>query len=153
MELVRWPTPVEGYRDTGEGGLYAFALWETPPEADNCHVDFIPRVDLWDVATGFHGPLAPALREAESDTLKALEEASRIPGYLESAAYAEAGVALSTVNVIVPLGSTGASLYSEEKGEYFSVEGMRDLTPPGCALLATLAAIYGKPTYATFLDT
>lgn len=132
------------HRDTGEGGLFAYAVFPKP-EKFECFMDVHPTINHWDVVIAAVGPMSADFREAEqifyADMSKPLDE--RPDNWLEAAVQ---------IGAIVFLGSTNASLWSENEAHYFTVT--RDtLTGKGVAMMDALAAVYGEPTYVTFLDT
>lgn len=147
MTLVNWPgwDPDFGYRDSGEGGLFAYAVWDLPAETD-CVVDTHPALGLGDVRVAAHGPLRPDFEEQD------VRNRSADWGTAESYSAHEHHVEAS-FGTVVFLGSTGGSFFSEHRGEYFSVTA-EDLTETGTTLVATLSTVYGsEPTFVTYLDT
>lgn len=144
MNLVNWPEDTEGYpdviggyRDTGEGGLWGYVVWELPKT--NCAVDTSPDMPMADVITDAHGPLAVELQEVRSE-------------YRTGAYYENYYENRTRVGTAVYLGSTGASSYNDAVGSYFRVRN-ETLTDEGRTLVATLSALYGEPTFITYLDT
>lgn len=137
MNLVNWPENTEGYHDSGEGGLWGYVVWPLP--ATNCAVETSPDMPMGDVLVDAHGPLAEELQESRAEY--------RPGAYAEM--YYENRTSLGTA---LFLGSTWASSYNDTAGSYFRVRN-ETLTDEGRALVATLTALYGDPTFVTYLDT
>lgn len=145
MALINWPELGEAsaYRDSGEGGLFAYAVWA--PQKDECFVDVRPAMTVPDVLVRAVGP------EASEFTEQSKEYNSLVSG--RDMNYYEATLrSLASFGTVVQLGSTGASLYSEQAGDYFYVT-REGLTEAGLALIETLEAVYGEATFVTYLDT
>lgn len=142
MQLVNWPGSYDDseYRDTGEGGLFAYAVWNLPPK-NECTVDTAPALAKADVLVDAIGPLF-------TDFAHQSRGLSRTGDFDLDEHNSE--ISLGTV---VFLGSTGASLYDEHDGDYFKVV-RESLTEDGTKLVNTLTNHYGtEPTFVTYLDT
>lgn len=141
--LVNWPTYNDlNWRDSGEGGLFAYAVWDTV-KAD-CMVDVHPTMGAGDVLVQANGPLRRAFDDQYNDY-------SMDRDYTDYRAHWARH--LVTAGTVVFLGSTGGSFYSDAQGEYFNVDYV-DLTAEGVRIIDTLNAVYGqKATFVTFLDT
>lgn len=147
MTFVNWPFPDDqDYRDSGEGGLFAYVAWPTFDDAE-CHIDAMPQIPLADVLVAAHGSLDEDFRLQARDYRRRDNSGEEV-SYEEM--MFDLQIALGTV---VFLGSTSASLYSERKGEYFSATA-DSLTAEGRAVVDALSAAYGvEPTFLTYLDT
>lgn len=145
MVFVNWPYDDENYRDSGEGGLFAYAVW---PEAKMaCFSDVHPQMPAPDVLVDATGPLAIDFRAQRS-----IINADDYGDSDESYSAKEFDLQISTGSVIL-LGSTGASLFSERGGSYFHVTS-EALTNAGRIVMEALTAAYGsEPTFVTYLDT
>jgi len=137
VNLVNWPEETEGYRDSGEGGLWGYVVWPLPDT--HCAVDTSPDMPMGDVLVDAHGPLADELQDSRAEY--------RPGAYAEM--YYENRTSLGSA---LFLGSSWASSYNEVAGSYFRVRN-ETLTDEGRALVATLTALYGEPTFITYLDT
>lgn len=144
MNFVNWPTDWDVWSDSGEGGLFAYAVWS--PVDGNCNIDVKPQIPLGDVLVSANGPLDDDFNAQSRDFRE-----------LTRGEYTEHGYAVASFDVQVEvsaailLGSTRSSFHS--RGDYFSVS-VDNLTDEGRALIATLTAAYGSaPTYLTYLDT
>lgn len=147
MTFVNWPFSDDlGYRDSGEGGLFAYAAWPTFEDAE-CHIDAMPQIPLADVLVAAHGSL-------DEDFKLQARDYHRRDNSGEEVSYEEMMFDLQiALGAVVFLGSTSASLYSERNGEYFSVTA-DSLTEKGKAMIDALTAAYGvEPTFLTYLDT
>jgi hypothetical protein len=146
MTLVNWPVPStepedSDWRSTGEGGMFAYAVW--PTQSAECMVDVRPQMPLPDVMVRAYGPMEPAF-EAQSRNHRYNPDANF---------YEEAFNDMEEVGTAVFLGSTYASLVEHGGGSYFSVEASA-LTEAGAAMVAALTEAYGtEPTFVTYLDT
>jgi hypothetical protein len=127
--LVAWPES-DAWRDTGEGGLFA---WLVVPAKE---YDTAATVDCWamlsdpDVALN-HKDLWP-----HAGSFSREEDENSAP--LAAAVF---------------LGSTRASLWNDEGGTYF-IATAGDLTKAGADLHALLYELFGvRPLIATFLVT
>lgn len=141
MTLVNWPAPADPYRDTGEGGLFAYAVWDHPDT--NCVVDAFPQFGMADVMVRAVGPLAETFERMERNYLRN-SGGSYEDTYLDS---------LTGVGSAIFLGSTGSSLFNENVGEYFIVDAGA-LNDAGRTVVDALSAAYGsEPTFITYLDT
>ena len=160
-ELVNWPScNGDGYEDSGEGGMFAYACWPADTNdprvssrtADDCHVDVWASLSQPDACVTYGaareavyanhstGVQAPADDGIESEAWAAFEHRTYC---------AEASVPLRAAAL---LGSTSVSAYGAI-GEYFSVQ-RRHLTPAGLAVIEALERAYGAPALLlTFLDT
>jgi hypothetical protein len=117
-----------GFADTGEGGLFAWAVVRHPEpstefdrSAETCHVDVSAYLNFPDVQVS-----GPRL-------------------------WSDDGRETEDVLAAVFLGSTPHALYSQDRGEYFNVTE-DDLNEQGKAIVAALGAL-GKVDILTFLDT
>lgn len=145
MDFVNWPHDDEAYRDSGEGGLFAYAVW---PEAEmKCFADVSPQMPAPDVLVDATGPLAIDFR-AQRSIVNSDEYSDSDEGYTAK----EFDLQIST-GAVVFLGSTGASLFREYGGSYFHVTA-EALTVDGRNVVDALTAAYGaEPTFVTYLDT
>lgn len=145
MTLLNWPTWSEdsGYRDSGEGGLFAYAVWDTP-KAD-CYMDVHPSLFKGDALVRADGPLRGEFDEQVRDFTN---EMSRADFDYDRATLSSA----VTLGTVVFLGSTSGSFFDDRVGDYFTAS--RDsLTEAGLTVISALEAIYGPATYLTYLDT
>jgi len=143
MNLVTWPASDYdgfGYRDSGEGGLFAYAVW--PAQDGECSVDVRPQMPLADVLVSARGPLH-----------EDFEDQRRSYHYDSKADYEVQMYRLQEeAGTVVFLGSTSASLHDEGNG-YFEMTA-DSLTPEGLAVVTALSAAYGtEATFVTYLDT
>jgi hypothetical protein len=145
MTFVNWPFDDEAYRDSGEGGLFAYAVW--PESKMACFGDVRPQIPAPDVLVDATGPLAIDFR-AQRSNISENDYSDSDEGY--SAKEFDLQVSVGSV---VFLGSTGASLFSERGGSYFHATS-EALTDAGRTVIETLTAAYGsEPTFVTYLDT
>lgn len=145
MTFVNWAHDDEGYRDSGEGGLFAYAVWPEPKMT--CFGDVHPQMPAPDVLVDATGPLAMEFR-AQRSNVDADDYNDSNEGYSAK----EFDLQISTGTVVF-LGSTGASLFREYGGSYFHVTS-ESLTDAGRIVIETLTAAYGsEPTFVTYLDT
>lgn len=165
---VNWPTPADGYHDSGEGGLWAYVFFKADDAASfaDCHtpagVIALPQQDVvsHDPAEIYERGLAlaeypsyprdPTTRAplAQVTQQQAIEYANAHADFYLSTL--DAG---TSVLAALCLGSTSLSLFSDSRGEYFEVT--RDtLTQQGQFLVDQLSAFYGRPPcFVTYLDT
>lgn len=142
MTLLNWPDWSEdsSYRDSGEGGLFAYAVWDAPK--GECIVDVHPTLFTGDVLLRADGPLRSEF-DAQRRNFNTGSGSDYDRLMLSTAV---------TLGTVVLLGSTGGSFYNDHLGDYFSAS--RDsLTEAGLAVVTALEAVYGPATYLTYLDT
>lgn len=134
--LIQFPEG-NGWQDTGEGGLFAYAVVRensdnavAPRERGGCCVDVHntlnrPDVQVWGPSlwTPLYGNDMRDQRSMQSESLIAS----------------------------VFLGATNQALYSENEGDYFRVSE-ESLTEDGKAIVRALSLL-GQVEYLTFLDT
>lgn len=145
MTFVNWPHDDEAYRDSGEGGLFAYAVWAEPKA--ECFTDVHPQMPAPDVLVDATGPLAIDFR-AQRSIVNSDEYSDSDEGYSAK----ELDLQIS-VGAAVLLGSTGASLFREYGGSYFHVTA-DFLTDAGRSVVEALTTAYGsEPTFVTYLDT
>lgn len=146
LDLVAWD--YANYDGTGEGGLFAYAVWSLTDvfAGPGPVLNSFPQLTNADVLAGAKGAEAARFEAAQRNLSRLRRNTSLDELELEEFRTAE------TTPVIVFLGATDTSLYSEYYGEYFAVDGAT-LTERGAALIAGLEAVYGPATFLTFLDT
>ena len=146
LDLVAWD--YANYDGTGEGGLFAYAVWSLTDlfAGPGPVLNSFPQLKNDDVLAGAKGAEATRFEAAQRNLERLRRNTSLDELELEEFRTAE------TTPVIVFLGATDTSLYSEYYGEYFAVDGAT-LTERGAALIAGLEAVYGPATFLTFLDT
>lgn len=145
MVFVNWPVDDETYRDSGEGGLFAYAVW-AEPNAD-CFIDVHPQMPAPDVLVAAVGPMVEDFR------LQRFNNSDRDYGNGPDSYSAEQFDLQVATGSVVFLGSTGGSYFQERGGSYFSVTA-DVLTETGRSVVDTLTAAYGtEPTFVTYLDT
>jgi hypothetical protein len=145
MTLLNWPdwSKDSGYRDSGEGGLFAYAVWAAPKA--ECSVDVRPSLFKGDVLVNAIGPL-----RAEFD---AQERRYRNGSSGADVNYKDLTLSTAvTLGTVVFLGSTAGSFFDDRSGEYF-IATETALTETGIAVVSNLEAIYGEATFLTYLDT
>lgn len=160
--LVKWPVNDARYHDTGEGGLFAYAVAAAADtELDHaCSVDVRTHLTLPDVCVNAE---RDKFWDRTNEPYRTWETGFRARDYLlangredfaDWVAHAKPTSELSEpLWSAVFLGSTGASLCSDAVGGYFTVTA-DDLTPAGTRLFDALSAAYGGGvTLLTFLDT
>lgn len=148
LNLVNWHG-FSGYEGTGEGGLFAYAVWSLGEIFNSLSgpvLNSFPQLTSADVLTGIHGAEARRFQAADQN-LSQLRANAPLDG-LELEEYRTA----PKIPVAVFLGATDSSLFSEYLGEYFSVDALK-LTEEGERLIDALEAVYGPATFLTFLDT
>lgn len=145
MTLLNWPTWSEdsGYRDTGEGGLFAYAVWASPKS--ECIVDVHPNLFMGDVLVRADGPLRSELEAQRREFSRGMNA--------EDVNYERLMISSAvTLGTVVFLGSTSGSFFDDRGGDYFTAS--RDsLTEAGLAVVSALETVYGPATYLTYLDT
>lgn len=134
---------MNGLSDSGEGGLFAYAIWETLPGPNDCYVDGQPMLTEANVLIGATGPLANIIIQRPNDYLQNYDEWRE--QYLQDLQ----GIG---IGAFVFLGSTSQSLWQEDAGEYYTITE-DNLTPKGKTIIDAISAMYGQPTYVTGLDT
>lgn len=141
--FVNWPGFSDPeWRNTGEGGLYAYAVWDDV--AKECFVDTFPRISVADVFIAAHGPLS-------SDFGEQYRRYAHDHDYTDYEARDHRHEI--SFDAVLFVGSTIGSFYSDHAGSYFSVDRI-DLNPEGLRVIETLEAVYGsKATFVTYLDT
>ncbi len=122
--LVRLPS--DGYEDTGEGGLAFFLLVYKKDGRQTC----------------LAGDIFFPLQNCQIKPKRNLGDID-FSSLWQYSQYIDAGLLI---------GSTGLSLWSDFKGEYFCPT-VDDLTPEGKRLYHTLKRLYGEVTIVTLLDT
>jgi len=123
--------PQIGYEDSGEGGLAFFFVVKQKPCGSERQVCFGGYV-MW--------PLQDCQIKPRN-----------WPPFLDrKRSYTD--FPLQPIDAGVLVGSTGLSLWSDNKEEYFT-PNVTDLTPEGKRLYHTLKKIYGEVTIVTLLDT
>jgi hypothetical protein len=145
QDLIRYPfidyERGEGWRDSGEGGLFFYAVWDNATPA-NCSVDASPALHMADVLVGAHGPLAKRFDEQR----EAWRAAADARDY--ERAYIDSGISFDTVLL---LGTTSASLFYDD---YFQIRDLSDLTEAGRGIVQAISAAMGtEPTFVSYLDT
>ena len=149
--LVNWPSwnyeDTDDWRDTGEGGLFAYAVWSNDTKHE-CVVDVYPRIGVADVLAGVRGPLSGEFYNQNSEFSGAMNEVFRDRTPAE-VVYYETQIAVDNV---LFLGSTSGSWFADYLGEYFTVD-TEDLTDEGRNIINAISALYGEPTFLTYLDT
>jgi hypothetical protein len=152
--LIAWPALGEetGWRDSGEGGLFVYAVWPLP--ATECHVDAMPLLGHGDVLVGAAGPLRTAFLPYYSPEAGGCIRVRPVFGYdeEEDAEDLSTSLRLAVTGTVVFLGSTGSSYFHDGGGDYFTATGST-LTEAGAAFVASLTALFGEPTFVTYLDT
>lgn len=145
MTLLNWPNWSEdsGYLDTGEGGLFAYAVWASPKS--ECIVDVHPNLFMGDVLVQADGPLRSEFSAQRREFMTGVNGAD----FNYERLMFSSAVSLGTV---VFLGSTGGSFYDDRAGAYFTAS-RNSLTDAGLAVISALEAVYGPATYLTYLDT
>lgn len=181
-ELVNFPSPTDGWRDSYEGGIFTMLVVPEPEGwANNCCVDVnilltapdCPQnpSDLWepyDHEVKIHAyEVYQYLSGRAGDTSVEFPDARQRPvwarGFRQGFRYREwANWAIRArgpeslsagVLAAMQLGSSQFSLWSDEQGRYWTAS-KDDLTPAGTVLYDSLASAYGiKPLLLTFLDT
>lgn len=146
QDLIRYPIidyTDEGWRDSGEGGQFFYAVWNSAtPEA--CSIDVYPALHMADVLVGAHGPLAEDFAEQR----RGWERDTQGPERDYTRAYQNSGVHFDTV---LRLGATSASYFYED---YFQIRDLDDLTEAGRTLVQAISAQMGtEPTFVSYLDT
>lgn len=140
VNTVLWPNlvsahnPNQDWADSGEGGLWAVAVWRAENrDAYACVVDTAPVLPVPDVLVGKN----------------ALDRALL---YWPDRPYTDERYSLPLLGAL-HLGSTPYSFYSDSRGEYFTV-GFEHLTSAMLDTITTLSEIYGVDAeILTFLDT
>ena len=142
--LVEWGNgSINDYRDTGEGGLFAYAVWSTPKA--ECFMDVHPMLPAGDVLVDAIGP-------AGNDFTDAQKKLSSSYGHSDADHYKVFMDTSTVTGTVLFLGSVNESLHSESVGEYYRVA--RDtLTVEGGTIVDAISASYGEPTFLTYLDT
>lgn len=145
--LVNWPRwDDERYRDSGEGGLFSYVVWDS--EEANCSIDVFPSMGMGDVLSSVKGPLAESFRLQESDYASFSNSNDGTTSWEEI--HYNTQVPLGTV---LFLGSTRGAFFEDSIGEYFAVDEST-LTPEGSALVRSISEAMGsEPTFLTYLDT
>lgn len=126
--------PQTGYADSGEGGLAFFFIIKPRPfdkQRQACMAGDI----MW--------PLQDCQIKPRTWP-DFLNESPRDYNHLEKY--------VTPIDAGLLIGSTGQSLWSDFKGEYFTPT-IEDLTPEGKRLYHTLKRLYGEITLVTLLDT
>ena len=159
---VRWPVDVDHVRDTGEGGLwcYALVLAATYPARDPlvhcCGPAQTVALPLPDVVvhdpgqvyppyTG-HGPDPAPPRPGDPEDLRRYTWAIREQ---ETDRLCHGAPVLAAVL----LGSSGGSWWDNRASHYWR-PGRDDLTPAGIAVVQALEALHQRPVHLTvYLDT
>lgn len=147
LDLVSWD--YANYQGTGEGGLFAYAVWSLDEVFNSLSgpvLNSFPQLTQEDVLAGVKGAEA-AYFWKRADNLQRL----RYSFSNDELELEEFRRAVKTP-VTVFLGATDSSLYDESLGEYFAVD-RENLTDRGLTLITALEAVYGPATYLTFLDT
>lgn len=153
LNLIKWPSiAVEGnepiYRDTGEGGLFAYATWSLENVKQDCFIDVAPSMNFGDVRIASVGPDEKLFRWQT----KNYEELSNSNQTFQEQQEKLISNTVLTMGAVF-LGSTSSSLFDDNTGEYFIVTESA-LTSEGLAIIKALEGAYGaKATYSTYLDT
>lgn len=147
LDLVNW-YGFPGYEGTGEGGLFAYAVWSLIDlfAGPGPVLNSFPQLTSADVLAGVNGEEDYLFQAADRNLARLRSTTS-----LDELEFEEFRAA-PKVPVSVFLGATDSSLFSEDLGEYFSVDVMK-LTEKGDRLIDALEAVYGPATFLTFLDT
>lgn len=144
-DLIRYPAvnyDGEGWRDSGEGGQFFYAVWDAAEEAE-CSVDVAPEFHMADVLVAAHGPLASSFDDQASRWQAAMNKRN---GYED--AWQASGVSFDTVLL---LGTTNISYFRDD---YFQIRSLEDLTDEGRAIVESISAAMGtEPTFVSYLDT
>lgn len=145
MTLVNWPSwdPDGGYHDSGEGGMFAYAVW--PQLESECIVDTNPLLSRGDALVAAHGPISGTFAEQTNSNGTEWSDATSHTAHIHSLE--------RSFGTVVFLGSTAGSFYSDARGEYFAVTE-ESLTEACADLMNSLTLAYGvAPTFVTYLDT
>lgn len=159
-ELIKFPEVGETWEDTGEGGMYVYAVAPRPVGfKDNCTVENSivltkPDAPVSDIRDFWGDPQSAATEE------KARTEAARLmdrEGFVVQAATVRSLVSLDSLSVdmlaAVYMGSTSRSLKDVTNGIFWEA-AWEDLTPGGVLLMDRLNIAFGiTPHLLTFLDT
>lgn len=124
--------PSKGYVDTGEGGLAFFLIVKKKP--------FEQRRQTC-IAGDIHWPLQNCQIRPRG-----------WPHLSSSAKDGPFGWLTVPIDAGLLIGSTGKSLWSNDKEEYFTPK-FSDLTPEGKRLYHTLKRLFGEVMIVTLLDT
>lgn len=137
VQLVDWATPSYedgGYRNTGEGGMFAYATWSLDGVKHNCFIESSPFMSHPDVIVASVGP--------DAEDFKAQARYSRCDDDQN----------MVSAPIVIYLGSTADSLYDDHYGDFFTVT-KDTLTEQGRGIVEALEALYGPATFTTYLDT
>lgn len=129
MSLVNMNPADKQWEGTGEGGLYAYAIW--PVIKTNCFVENYPLLEDHDVMIKAVGPVAEDFDRLYRETSRNL---------------------VFEASTVILLGSTDTAWFNDNTKNYFHVT-RSDLTDAGKAVVETLEAMYGEATFVTLLDT
>lgn len=159
--LINWPTGDDRYRDTGEGGMFAYAVVTTADVSlkEACTVDVAHYLTRPDVCVSREAELWEPFDYHASGSTRLHNVRARLEQLGEHKFKDSLNRMIGEDELSVPLraalylGSTSASLSLADGGGYFEAT-YGDLTPAGRALCESLSAAYGtSPQIVTFLDT
>ena len=123
--------PEKGYKDTGEGGLAFFLVVKQRPRGKQRQICIAGDI-LWPLQDCQIKPCNwPSYLNKPRDFTRLTYE---------------------TIDAGLLIGSTGLSLWSEIKEDYFTPK-VKDLTPEGKRLYHTFKRLYGEVIIITLLDT
>jgi hypothetical protein len=159
-ELIKFPEADKTWEDTGEGGMYVYAVVPRPIGfKDNCTVENSivltpPDAPVSDIRNFWGDP------ETAADEKGARDDAARLmdrEGFAMKAATVRGLVSLDSLSVdmlaAVYMGSTSRSLKDRTNGTFWEA-AWGDLTPSGILLMDRLNIAFGiAPDLLTFLDT
>lgn len=137
MNMLMNMTPQEGafgddgWRDTGEGGLYVYAVFNPEWKTHSTVISTVLEFTELDTMVGAVGPLAEQYKVAER-AMGPYWEYKNVP-----------------VETAILIGSTGSSYYWDE----YMIYGRDNLTVAGLVTITALESMYGEATFLTFLDT
>lgn len=159
-ELIRFPNAGGTWEDTGEGGMYVYAVVPRPVDfADNCTVENSivltpPDAPVSDIRDFWGDPgTAAEERAARNDAARLMDR----EGFSVKAASVRSLVPLDSLSMdmlaAVYMGSVSRSLKDRTSGAFWEANP-GDLTSAGVRLLGQLHDTFGvTPTLLTFLDT
>ncbi len=173
---VQWPEGIDGWRDSGEGGMWVVAFWLAEFSVEVCEPMFDPAADLPEEDRGrmhtfrrdpfvrCHGPES-TIALPFPDSVASAEEADRVyrdpPAPLPPSGHVRLEVeqhiydtldAAHPVLAAVVLGTAGTA-WEDAEGSYWQAT-TENLTSRGRAIVVALNALYDRQAVlVTYLDT
>lgn len=160
-ELIKFPQVGGAWQDSGEGGMYIYAVILRPADhQDNCTVEngivlTPPDYPVSDIRP-FWGSPEDTFREhrIRDEAARLMEQQGRVSAGITVRGLLSRDSLSAEMLAAVFMGSTRTSLMAADGSEAYWQAGWGDLTPKGGQVVHHLRDAFGiTPALLTFLDT